>query len=47
MFGKYKGIFSVIGALFQQLTLFSLFSFANICTSIGKKTNADTTLSFF
>ena len=47
MFGKYKGIFSVIGALFQQLTLFSLFSFANICTSIGKKTNASTTLSFF
>ena len=47
MFGKYKGILSVIGALFQQLTLFSLFSFANICTSIGKKTNASTTLSFF
>ena len=47
MFGKYKGIFSVIGALFQQLTLFSLFSFANICTNIGKKTNANTKLSFF
>ena len=44
---KYKGIFSVIGAIFQQLTLFSLFSFANICTNIGKKTNANTKLSFF
>ncbi len=47
MFGKYKGIFSVIGAIFQQLTLFSLFSFANICTNIGKKTDADTKVSFF
>ncbi len=31
MFGQNIGIFSVVGALFHQFTLFSLFAFSNLC----------------
>ena len=31
MFGQNIGIFSVVGAVFHQFTLFSLFAFSNIC----------------
>ena len=31
MFGQNIGIFSVVGAVFHQFTLFSLFAFSNLC----------------
>ena len=51
MFGQNIGIFSVVGALFHQFTLFSLFAFSNLCPLLYQEkkppNSKDSAVQFF
>ena len=51
MFGQNIGIFSVVGALFHQFTLFSLFAFSNLCPLLYEEKKSpnseDSAVKFF
>ena len=51
MFGENIGIFSVVGALFHQFTLFSLFAFSNLCPLLYEEKKSpnseDSAVKFF
>ena len=51
MFGQNIGIFSVVGALFHQFTLFSLFAFSNLCPLLYEEkkppNSEDSAVKFF